>query len=81
MLWEVDVRSHYAGSDPSQDFLLITLWDTFEQALLQEVPDCERIVTPGWEPSYEGEGWKRLLSERGYAPHRENTYIKTIGKK
>lgn len=81
MLWEVDVRSHYAGGDPSQDFLLITLWDAFEQALLQEVPECYQIITPGWEPGYEVEQWKSFLSARGYNPHRENTYIKTMGRK
>lgn len=82
MLWEVDVRSHYSsGDDPSQDFLLVTLWDAFEQALLLEVPDCERIITPGWEPGYEGDQWKVFLSGRGYAPHRDNTCTKTIGRK
>ena len=60
---------------------MITLWDAFEQALLKELPDCKQIITPGWEPGYKGDQWQRFLSERGYTPHRENTYIKTIGRK
>jgi len=34
MLWEVDVFGQYSADDPTQDFLLGSLWHFFEQGLL-----------------------------------------------
>lgn len=78
MLWEVDLFPNYSEADPTQDFLLIILWQSFEQGLLGRFPDCEQIVTPGWEPKYDGEQFRAFLAARGYSPHRENTYHKMI---
>jgi hypothetical protein len=78
MLWEVDMRMDYREEDPSQDFLFSTIWQAFERRLLTEFPDCERILTPGWEPSYEGKQFRAFLASQGFTPHEDNTFIKTI---
>lgn len=79
MMWEVDMRTHYQESDdPTQDFVLSSVWQAFERALLEEFPDCERVITPGWDPGYDGEQFRAFLQRQGYAPHIENTFIKTI---
>lgn len=78
MLWEVLLYHLYAEEDPTQDFLLITLWQTFEQELLKAFPDCQRIITPGSEPKYDDTVFRKFLAERGYVPHQENTFIKII---
>ena len=78
MLWEVDLFGQYRTQDPTRDFLLGAFWYFFEQGLLQQFSDCERIVTPGWEPKYEGEKWRQFLESRGYVPHEENTFIKSL---
>jgi len=81
MLWEVDVRHHCReADDPAKDFLLSTLWHYFEQNLLAEFPDCRAILTPGWEPSYDGAPFRAFLQERGYSPHVENTFRKAIDR-
>jgi hypothetical protein len=49
-----------------------------ESALLRELPKTEAILTPGWKPKYEPKQWGSFLRERGYAPHKENTYRKLI---
>lgn len=78
MLWEVDLFPPYNVVDPAQNFLLAILWQCFEQTLLARFPACERIVTPGWEPQYEGTAFRQFLMQQGYVPHRENTYHKVI---
>jgi hypothetical protein len=78
MLWEVCLYSHYCEPDPTGDFVLLVLWETFERELLRELPDTEAILTPGWEPKYEPQQWRAFLTEQGYAPHRENTYRKVV---
>jgi hypothetical protein len=80
MLWEVDLSGQYAGDDPAEDFLLSSLWHFFEAGLLRRFPDCERVVTPGWEPDYDGDRWREFLRGRGYAPHVENTFIKHVSR-
>lgn len=81
MLWEMLLHHPYAEEDPSQDFLLITLWQTFEQELLKAFPDCGRIITPGSELKYDDIVFRKFLEERGFAPHQENTFIKTISRR
>ena len=78
MLWEVDLRRDYREGEPSQDFLFSTLWQAFERRLLVEFPDCERILTPGWEPSYDGKQFRAFLASQGFKPHEDNTFIKII---
>ena len=81
MLWEVLLYHPNAEEDPTQDFLLITLWQTFEQELLKVFPDCERIITPGSEPKYSNTVFRKFLEGRGYSPHQENAFVKTISKR
>jgi hypothetical protein len=77
MIWEVDMRSNYRESaDPTQDFVLSSVWLAFESALLREFLDVQTIITPGWEPSYEGEQFRACLQQLGYAPHEENSFKK-----
>lgn len=79
MIWEVDLRTNYRESeDPAKDFVLSSVWLAFERALLRELPDVETILTPGWEPSYEGEKFRAFLQSLGYAPHEENTFRKIL---
>lgn len=78
MLWEVDMSGHYGMSDPTRDFLLGSLWYFFERGLLSRFRDCERIVTPGADPSYSDESWREFLKSQAYQPHRDNTFIKLV---
>lgn len=81
MLWEVDLSAQYSTANPTEDFLLSTLWQHFEQRLLEQFADCERIVTPAWEPKYDSEQYQAFLQDRGFSPHCDNTFIKTIQPK
>jgi hypothetical protein len=56
--------------------LLAVLWQRFEKELIERFPDCERIVTPAWEPKYKGEQRWRFLADQGYTPHVENIFAK-----
>lgn len=78
MLWEVDLFGAYREEDPTRDLLLGSLWYFFERDLLLRFTDCERIITPGWDPKYDGEKWREFLESQGYAAHQENTFIKVI---
>ena len=79
MLWEVDMRTNYRESeDPTQDFLLSSIWLAFELALLREFPDVETIITPGHEPDYDDELFRAFLQSLGYSPHIENTFRKIL---
>lgn len=80
MLWEVDLFPSFCEADPTQDFLLATLWQSFEQGLLHRFEDCKAIVTPGWEPKYDNEQYRAFLVHRGYTPRVENTFHKIIQK-
>ncbi|MDQ3649659.1 MAG: hypothetical protein M3458_05130 [Acidobacteriota bacterium] len=72
------MSEHYRASDPTRDYLLGSLWYFFERGLLSQFPDCERIVTPGADPSYGDDEWREFLKGQGYQPHRDNTYIKAV---
>lgn len=79
MLWEVDMRANYKESeDPTQDFILSSVWRSFEQALLRELPDVEAILTPGEEPNYEDDQFRAFLQSQGFTPHIENTFRKAL---
>ncbi len=80
MLWEVDLFGQYGSADPSTDFLLSTLWQCFEEGLLKEFPDCEQILTPGWEPQYGEALFKEFLRQRGYSPQDEvqRVFVKMV---
>jgi hypothetical protein len=78
MLWEVNLHAHYSEPDPTGDFVLLVLWETFEKALLREFPETEAILTPGWEPRYEPKQWRAFLADRGYMPYKENTHRKIV---
>jgi hypothetical protein len=79
MLWEVDLRTNYRESeDPTQDFLLSSIWLAFELALLRELQDVETIITPGHESDYDDELFRAFLRQLGYAPHVENTFRKIL---
>lgn len=78
-LWEVDMRTNYRESeDPTQDFILSSIWQVFEQKLLREFSDVKTILTPGHEPSYDDEQFRAFLQQQGYAPHIENTFRKIL---
>ncbi|HZS04822.1 MAG TPA: hypothetical protein VFD58_08300 [Blastocatellia bacterium] len=80
MLWEVDLFGPHSADDPTEDFLLQVLWHYFEQGLLVRFPDCLKVVTPGWEPKYEGASWREFLKGRGFFPYADNTFIKPVGE-
>lgn len=80
MLWEVDLSPSFGEPDPTLDFLLATLWQSFEQGLLARFTDCKAIVTPGWEPKYDTEQYRTFLRHQGFAPHFDNTFSKPITK-
>lgn len=76
MLWEVDLFGSYGGEeDQTKDFLLSSLWVMFERRLLDQFPDCERVLTPHHEPDYDRELFQAFLRERGYAPGAESNGI------
>jgi hypothetical protein len=71
IFWECDVfRSFYQVSpiDPSQDAVLITLWERFEQHLWKTFSNALLMITPAWDPEHEKEMWKAFLEQRGYKP-------------
>ncbi|HKQ05704.1 MAG TPA: hypothetical protein VJ464_11265 [Blastocatellia bacterium] len=45
---------------------------------MKRFPGAERIITPGWEPAYDGELWRNFLTGQGYAPHKESTFVKFL---
>jgi len=72
MLWEVEVFGQHRSADPTENFLLAVLWQHFEEELQKKFSDCEQIVTPGWEPKYSVEQWRKFLASQGLHPaHRE----------
>jgi hypothetical protein len=53
VFWECDLfRSFYrtTSDDPSQDAVLVMLWERFEQLLWAAFGDARLMITPAWEP-------------------------------
>lgn len=81
MLWEVNLLNGRA-EDPTQDFNLLCLWDSFERELLRRFPETRQIVTPDLTPdleNYDDSQWEAFLAKRGYSPHKEDIYRKLVG--
>jgi hypothetical protein len=76
MLWEVDLLGTYGQEqNPTQDFLLSSLWVSFERRLLEQFPDCKRILTPHHEPDYTQELFQAFLKERGFSAGAEGSGV------
>ncbi len=80
VLWECLVGDRYRTADPSEDSLLVLLWEGFERVLLERAPGTVRVVTPSWEPLYEPPTWHRFLEGKGYSPVVERAWAKEVGK-
>jgi hypothetical protein len=68
VLWECEVFYLYgtASEDPTEDNILITVWEAFERLLLNRFIETRQIITPVWEPKYRDNQWKTFLRGRGY---------------
>ncbi|HEX9987294.1 MAG TPA: hypothetical protein VGE45_02315 [Chloroflexia bacterium] len=67
VLWECFLEDWYRKEDSRTDENLKTVWLGFEGFLLRHRPEINRIVTPSWEPIYEGdrEAWPEFLQTVG----------------
>ena len=45
--------------------MFLQLWDGFEQILLRQIGQPEKIITT-WEDIYARDDWQAFLEERGY---------------
>jgi hypothetical protein len=70
MLWECEVFYPYGTmpEGPTEDLIMIAVWEAFERLLLNKFIEIRQIITPGWEPKYLDEQWTALLFGRGYIP-------------
>ncbi len=79
-LWEclADHWTKQETSDLDEGAFFVTLWQRFEALLLRRFPEAQVIVTPGWEPKYDGEVWRSFLTRQGYA--QDQTHPRTFRK-
>lgn len=68
VLWEAFLFDWLRAEHPLEDEALALLWGGFERALVQQLPDAQRIVTPAWEDLYPREHWRQFLTTQGYRP-------------
>ena len=47
--WETVLFDWCRVEDPLSDLLLNRIWSSFEEVLVEALPEAERIVTPSWE--------------------------------
>lgn len=78
MLWECFLEDWCRRSDPLADPLLRRVWQSFEEQLIKEVPDAERIVTPSWEDLYRREAWQAFLMQQDYTPESAAVFSKPL---
>ncbi len=73
-LWEclADHWTKQETSDLDEGAFFVTLWQRFETLLLRRFPEAQVIVTPGWEPKYDGEVWRGFLMRQGYAQNQSH---------
>jgi hypothetical protein len=77
VLWECYLFEPYAKRDPRNDPLLATLWQGFEKALLQELPDTTMIYTT-YEPIYARSVYKTFLALQGYGLTKKVAFRKEV---
>jgi len=82
-LWEC-LADHWTKqeiNDLDEGAFFVTLWQRFETLLLRRFPEAQVIVTPGWEPKYDGEVWRGFLTSQDYAQDKAHprTFRKVIG--
>lgn len=73
---EVAVFSIFLKENPEGRRLVGGLWDAFERSLLAAFPATETICTRGGSQDYYDGFYRRLLTERGYAPGAAHSYRK-----
>ncbi len=78
MLWECLLEDWCRRSDPLTDPLLAQIWERFEERLIADLPDAERIVTPSWEDLYSREDWQVFLIQQGYTPESPVVFAKQM---
>ena len=78
MLWECFLEDWCRRPDPTADPLLERVWGSFEERLIEGLPDAERIVTPSWEDLYSREDWQAFLMQQGYAPESSAVFSKAL---
>jgi hypothetical protein len=81
VLWECFLEHWYRNEDPRTDENLKAIWLGFESFLLHNLShDTSRIVTPSWEPLYDGDrrAWPEFLEELGYYRLGKRAYSKDV---
>jgi hypothetical protein len=77
VLWECYLFEPYRKDDPLQDPLLDAVWQGFEETLLKELPDTDKIFTT-YEPIYERPVYKTFLATHGYRPIKKAAFVKEV---
>jgi hypothetical protein len=81
ILWECFLEDQYRQQDPRIDGNLKAIWFGFERFVLRTLPrPIQRIVTPSWEPLYDGAGpaWTDFLEAVGYRHIGSRAYCKRV---
>lgn len=78
VLWECYLFDFARTEDPRNDPKLTTVWTGFEQTLLEQFPDTQRVVTPSWEDLYVRNHWRAFLRQQGYGPFNPQTFLKEV---
>jgi hypothetical protein len=81
VLWELIPASRWwqPDEDPREDFLLRTLWLSYERFLAERFPQATRLLTT-WEDSFSREEWQGFLTTLGYRKTAPAGFTKAIAQ-
>jgi hypothetical protein len=67
----------FRQQDPRTDQLLATVWQGFEKALLEELPDTAKVYTT-YETVYKRPVFKTFLRRMQYRPVKKVAFVKEV---
>jgi hypothetical protein len=77
VLWECYLHQPFRQEDLRKDALLATIWQGFEETLLKELPDADKIYTT-YEPIYDRQVYKTFLAKHGYRKIDKVAFVKEV---
>jgi hypothetical protein len=77
VLWECFLFQPFAKKDLLKDVLFATVWQGFETALLNELPDTNRIYTT-FEPIYTRPVFTKFLTSMQYRKVDKAAFMKEV---
>jgi hypothetical protein len=77
VLWECYLFEPFRQQDPRTDQLHATVWQGFEKALLEELPDTAKVYTT-YETVYERPVFKTFLRKMQYRPVDKVAFVKEV---